>query len=184
MLDESVAVLYAKTFYVIASERKCVENWKEQLDFIFNTIKSSSFLAKFFSSPCIAKNVKKETAEKLFATRIDAPVLNLIKILIDKNRAEYLKLILEMYKKQIMIEGGILEAVVKTATEISADGKARLENAISKHLKSRVKAIFLIDPSIIAGVVVTVDAKIIDWSLTRRLEEIKNVISSAPIESH
>ena len=184
MLDESAAILYAKTFYAIASERKCESIWEEQLGFVVNTINSNQFLSKFFASPCITKNVKKETAEKLFSAHVDKPVLNLIKILIDKNRAEYFKLVLDMYKKQIMIESGILEARVKTATEISASEKERLEKALSKYLNSRVKAVFLTEPSILAGVVITVNGKIIDWSLTRRLEDIKNVISSAPIESH
>lgn len=184
MLDESVALLYAKTFYAVASERECVENWEEQFDFVVKTIISSHFLSKLFASPCITKSVKKETVEKLFSTRVDTPILNLIKILIDKNRIEYLKLVLDMYKKQIMIESGILEAIIRTATDFPENEKERLINALSKYLNSRVRAVFLLDPSILAGIVITVNGKIIDWSITRRLEEIKNIISSAPIESN
>jgi len=181
MLDESVAVRYAKTFYAIAFEKEKTEAWKEQLQKTITSIKESEFLFKFLHSPCINKKSKKEVINKLFSNRLDTPVLNLIKILIDKNRIAYIEFILEMYKKQIMTEKGITQALVKTAAELPVQEKERLQNALSKFLKSKVEAQFTVDPKIIAGTTIMVDGKIIDWSVSRKLEEIKDIISRAPV---
>ncbi len=182
MLDEAVGLRYAQTFFLVASEQNKIEAWKHQLELIVSTVDANSFLSKILKSPSILRSVKKDIMVKVFELHVDVPVLNLVKILIDKGRAGYLALVLKMYHQQIMINRGVISSVVRTAVELSPAGKARMNNALSQKMGSSVESEFIVDASLLGGVVVTVDGKIIDGSLNRRMDELKSLIVNAPID--
>jgi len=67
-------------------------------------------------------------------------------------------------------------AKVTSATPLTDDQKARLVEKIKALCGREVLPVYEIDESILGGVIVETDGKVIDGSLKRRLHEVKDVI--------
>ena len=67
-------------------------------------------------------------------------------------------------------------ANVISAVPLSEEEKADLIRSLEKKYMCRVSANYSVDASLIGGLIVDVDGNVLDGSLRRRLQEVKDVI--------
>ena len=65
---------------------------------------------------------------------------------------------------------------VKSAVSLSDDQKARLQEKLEQKYKCRVDTQYIIDTTLLGGVIVEADDTVIDGSLRHRIGQIKEVI--------
>ncbi len=68
------------------------------------------------------------------------------------------------------------EAIAYTAVELSEDQRKDLKAALEKRFGKEIDIEFKVNANLIGGVVVEMDGMRIDYSLKRRLKEIKEVM--------
>ena len=135
----------------------------------------------------------------LFDTRVSlderraklAPVLagmnaltqNFIGILFDKRREEVLRHLPQAFKERRMVEERATDGVVESPAPLTEGELDQLASAFSKQLNKTVHLENRVVPELIAGVRVTADNRMIDYSARGRLDGMKRAMLVAPLPS-
>ena len=98
-------------------------------------------------------------------------------MLIEKNRFDELNQIIAAFSSDVDEINNIKRVEVVSAVEVSDDRKQRLIEKLQNKLQKTVIANWVLDDSIIGGLVIRIDDNIIDNSLRNKLENLsKNII--------
>lgn len=168
-----IADRYATAFIELAEKQDLLDKFDSDLALVKETLKEYKELKDFFEHPLIQSSDKKEVAEKIFKEHISIFTLNLIKLLIDKNRIFILSLIPDHYKAFLNKKRNISTAKIITAIEIDESIKNRVKDKLEAMFKQTIQIETAIDKEIIAGMIVQVGDKVIDGSIKTRFENMK-----------
>ena len=87
-MDKNVVLArkYGRAIYEIAAEQNSLEKTGEELHLIADTITGNAELKQLLFHPLLAKDVKIDTLNKLFADKVQPVVLQFCYVVIDKDR--------------------------------------------------------------------------------------------------
>lgn len=169
-MSEIVAKRYATALLEIAKEHQTVELFEEQLVLVNETIESHDELRKVLLHPQIAPENKKALIDELFKNDLHKDVLNLIKLLIDKQRENIIPDMKTEYIALADADRGILEMTITTAQALDEqetdDLKQKLSQAFHKKLRIHTK----VDPDVIGGLLVRVGNRLFDGTIAGKLQ--------------
>ena len=83
---------------------------------------------------------------------------------------------IEILTKLVEETKNISDAKIISAVELSEDEKERIILKLEKESGKKIKAEYVVDKSIIGGIIIESDGKIIDGSLRYKLKDIKDVM--------
>jgi len=172
-MAQLVAQTYAKALYEVALESDRLESFQEELSFIVETFKQYPDFYELCRTPQLSLEEKKQIVENVFSGRLTAEIVNFLKVLLDKRRITSLEEIAREYRKLINEYNNVVEGVAVTAVALKEDQKAKLEEKLGKLTGKKIRLRNEIDPSIIGGILVRVEDKVIDGTVQRRLNELK-----------
>ncbi len=109
---------------------------------------------------------------------IEPHVRNLMAVLIDHRRVQFLSRITAQLEKELDARLGFAEAHITSARELGDAEKRSLEAQIEKVTGKKIRARFGLDASLLGGAVVRVGSTIYDGSVKGQLEKIREAISS------
>lgn len=187
----SVATAYAKALYEAAIEEKATAQVLDQIDkeleVVVDAIASSKEMkAALFGSITNAKEksaIRGELAKKAGSGDL---VIRFLNLLASKSRVVMIERIhREFVNVRLLAEGGI-PGVVVAAQRMSDGDVASLAQAFTKKLGKKVKFRVSTDPSLLAGVRVTVAGVTYDGTLKAQLEQLRErfVVGSSIGVSH
>jgi F-type H+-transporting ATPase subunit delta len=104
-----------------------------------------------------------------------------VKLLIEKNRIEYLEEICE-YVRVTFEHEGATEALLKTSYPLETETIRELKDALERRLHKKLNLYIELDPDLLGGVQVRVGNTVIDGSVQRRLAELKEKLMTAEVE--
>ena len=114
--------------------------------------------------------------KNVFEGKINKDVLNLLFILLEKNKINLIPAVLYCFEESLDKAKNILKVGVVSAVEIDDDLKAKLREKLESKLKKSVKFDFEINPDIIAGLILKINDKTIDGSMAAKLEGFKKLL--------
>ncbi len=164
---------YAVAMIELAEKYNILDAVNADLYLIKDIIISSVELRQFIDHPLINKKDKKDILEKIFKEDISQYSLNLIKLLVDKNRLIILPFIAGYYNKILCKKRNIDTAQVITAVSIDENTINRIREKLEKMFKKQIKIEPKIDKDIIAGMIVKIGDKVIDGSIRTKFEKMK-----------
>jgi len=135
----------------------------------------SPLMLKVFDSPVMNEEDKSKTL-KAFSQKLDISQFSekFLSLLIRRNRLQSLPDILrEVESIQAQKEGGLIGEVV-SATPLDAATVSAIAQAISKKMNKKVSLKEKVDPSLIAGLRVTVGGTTYDGSVRAKLNRVKD----------
>jgi len=165
---------YSLALYGVSDEKGTLEEVTKDINFVISLITSNHDLELFFSSPVIPKQKKIEVIESIFKNNISVNTYNFMKLLITRGRGN---LTLEILKDFIQLKkerDGIVDVTVKTSVELNDTEKSNMKSKIDSYTKLNGHLKFEIDKNIIGGFVAKINDTILDASLKRQLEILKN----------
>ena len=142
------------------------------LNKIIDIINSSKELNIVLEIPTISTEQKIKIIEDIFSKEVNTEVLNLLKILTEKNKFADIKGITKTFKEASDEIDGIKNISVTSAIELDKKYKDSITNKISKKLNKKINCNWIIDNSIIGGLIVKIDDDIIDTSVKNKLEKL------------
>lgn len=181
MLDNQITEKYSKALFELAVEKEKVDEIKEELAEVLETINGHKDLNEVMYHPQISQTDKNALLEKVFDAEISKVLLNFLKLLVDKRREKFLEPILDRYIEMANEKKDILEVKVKSAIELSATNKTRLKNKLEQLTEKQVTLIDEVDADLIGGLVLEVGDKVIDGSLNKHLQVIKDDLSKIEV---
>jgi len=172
-LLNSVTTPYAEAFLQVANDLNQTDEIVSQVKDIIVLIKESPELETALSSPILEKDSKKTLIIKLFSEKINSSLLNLLKLLADRQRIGILIPILERFLELYRESSNIALATVTSAVELTEEQKDLITQKISAIAGTeKLELVTKIDSSLIGGFVASVGSKVIDASLSSQIRKL------------
>ena len=176
----SVASTYARAFAdVVFSAHLDANRAVAGLRVIARLLAESADLRRVWENPAVPADQKRRLLDAIVQREgIDKPVRNLMAVLMDHRRVQFLPRIIEQLEKELDARMGFAEAQISSARELSEAEKRALEVEIEKTTGKKVRARYALDPSLLGGALVRVGSTIYDGSVKGQLEKIREAMSS------
>lgn len=176
----SVASTYARAFAdVVLSARLDANRAIGGLREISRLLAESSDLRRVWENPAVPADQKRRLLDAIVHEEgIERHVRNLIAVLMDHRRIQFLERITQQLEKELDSRMGFAEAQITSARQLGDAEKRALESQIEKTTGKKVRAQFGLDASLLGGAVVRVGSTIYDGSVKGQLEKIREAISS------
>lgn len=176
MLENAVARRYASAFFEIAKEQNAIEKFGEELVSAQEVLRSDEKLTKFINNQLIPSSEKKQVINNLFKGKLSDLTVNFLNLLIDKRREYYIGEIVDEFKNYTNEEKNVADALVVSAFEMNEKDLQDLKVKLSAITQKEINLNAAVDPSIKGGLIVKMGDKIIDGSLARRFEVMKQTL--------
>jgi F-type H+-transporting ATPase subunit delta len=176
----SVASTYARAFAdVVFSAHLDANREVGGLRRVAALLTESQDLRRVWENPAVPAEQKRKLLDAIVEREgIEHHARNLMAVLIDHRRVQFLGRIIEQLKKELDARMGIAEAHVSSARQLGDDEKRALESQIGKITGKKVHAHFGLDASLLGGAMVRVGSTIYDGSVKGQLEKMREAISS------
>lgn len=179
MIERTVVKRYTVALLEIAVDQGIVDQIEKELEWVDNLIKNNRKIVVFFTNPIIPGEKKKKLIDKVIVPGVCTLLKNFFYLLVDRKRTGILFFLLEEYKKRVNKLKGVVKADVETAIPLSSEKLGHLRKRLEGILKKKIKIETKVIPSIIGGIKVTVDSKVIDMTIVNRLKNLKESLLPA-----
>jgi F-type H+-transporting ATPase subunit delta len=176
MLTNQLASKYAQAIYELADSKGMLDAVQEQLMLVDRTISSHQDLYELIYHPRVPVAAKKETIGRIFGSDLADFVRNFLFLLADKRRETALPAIIKEYVRLANEKRNIAEAEVITAQPLSDEEYKALRQKLSSVTCKNIILKPQVDASIIGGVVVKIGGKLIDGSVTGRIQALRTAL--------
>ena len=173
MKETGVAIRYALAIYDIAVENNKVREIHETLDSLLNLYEKDKEFKNLMLHPLIKREEKVKIVESIFSNA-DEISKNVIDYLIDKDRMSIIRFIAAEYLKIYYKENNEISVTATFPKEINEEQRKKLLQKLENKTGKKVVLDIKIDDSIIGGGIVRINDDVIDGSIKRQMENIKN----------
>ena len=173
-----IAKEYGTALFMLACEVNEKNGYGEELESVKDTFAEFPEYTELLSSPSIPLGERLELIDRTFSGAVAEHVLSYLKLLCEKGRIQYFSETVEQYKALLDASERVLSVKITSAVELTDAEKQKLVNKLELIEKSKVHAEYSVDATLLGGLIVEVDGKIMDGSLRHRLHDVKEVINT------
>ncbi len=167
---------YARGLYMIAAEERREREYLEELRTVAEMFDKNPEYPVILSAPSIPTSERAALIEKAFGNAVSVNVVSFLKLLCRKGYIYLFKDCFEEFRKLYLDFSGTVRAVVTSAVELTDSEKIKVQEKMHALTGHSAMLRYTVDPSILGGIIIRTDDRIIDGSVRRRLKEIKEVI--------
>lgn len=169
---------YATALFMLAEEDNRHRDYYDGLEVIRSAFDENPEYAEFLSCPGITLSERLSAVDSAFEGSVPEKVLSFMKLLCEKGRVSCFCDAVKEYKALLEAFERICDVKVTSAVELTDSEKQKLKDKLESTYNRKVNIEYFIDESLLGGLVVDMDGKIIDASLRRRLREVKEVMNT------
>jgi F-type H+-transporting ATPase subunit delta len=178
MREDSIARIYADALMQASEEKGLRKTVLEELESLALILQEEEDFQTFLESPQIDKSEKKKVLEKLFRDKLGVMTLHFLDVLLDKNRQYLLRQIAREYKDLDDEKEGIITVTVTSAHKVSAELEEVFRTKLESTLGTRIRLQVELDPSLLGGIIIRYEDMVLDGSIRKRLEELRDRTSA------
>lgn len=171
--DTVVAKRYAKALFEVAEEQQQVVETEQQLGAFVQAVSGDADIRGFIYSRNVPESVKLQVLVESFTGKLSAPVLNTIKLLIQRGRADLFGALLDGYLAIQEEKLGIADAKVYSAYALSDGEKAVVAKQFGARVNKTIRVENVVDPELLGGLKVVIGDTMFDGSVAGRLERLE-----------
>lgn len=149
----------------------------EELNAITASFEEVPEFYKLYVSPVISDDEKKKMLGTIFKERVAPEIYHFLLVLIDKQREIHFLDIRNVFQKLTEEHQKQMKATAVTAVPLSEEAFQKLKQTLSKVTGKEVELLNKVDDSIIGGVKLQMGDQIIDGTLQRRLNIMKDQLT-------
>ena len=173
----NVSKEYAEALFLLSEENGECEAIATALETVSDVLKENPAYVEFLSSPAIPKNERVQAIGTAFASLPETAV-SFLQLLCERGHIRTYDTVAEHFAALCREAQNRTTATVISAVELTDEEKARLNEKLNAAGNKTVTIEWTVDESLLGGVIVEMDGKVLDGSLRHRLQEVKEVISS------
>ena len=181
MISAVLSRRYARALLDLAQRREDLKETHEDLESVARVFERDHRVRRFFEAPSISRVEKESFLEKRFKPKLNKNVYGLLVVLLRRRRYDHLVAIAAEFHKLAEEAQGITRAVVRTAVPISDRQADALTRSLNKRTGRKVTLSREVDPTLIGGVALSLDHKVIDGSLATELWRLRRKLREARI---
>ncbi len=168
---------YGTALFMLACEKNETKNYADALQKVSGVFGENPDYLLFLASPSISLSERLAAIGDAFGGRVPEDVVSYLKLLCEKGRISCFSESVEEYNRLLSASEQVARAKVTSVVPLSDTEKDKLIEKLKAICKCDITAEYLIDESLLGGVVVELDGKILDGSLRSRMRDMKEVIS-------
>lgn len=172
-MRSEVAERYSEALYMLARENGSLHEKKAQAISLIKIFTETKELSAFFRAVKITKQEKKEMIIRIFSSQYDIDMIHFMELLVDKDRIDDIVDILKAFEERANEALGIQKAIVYSARELDENDTERIRNSIAKKTGYTIEIQNKVDPSLIAGIKVVTDNRVIDITMKNKIDSLK-----------
>jgi F-type H+-transporting ATPase subunit delta len=177
MAELTIDKVYARALYQVAQELNKEKEIISEAKEVAAIIKSEEGLRKFINSPIISAKEKKEVLGNIFNEQIGQELLNFICILVDKGRTSHFDKIVKTMQQLSREKEGSSAGIIYSVEMLTTYQLEKFQEETGRLLRTNVKLENQIDISLVGGIKILIDGKVIDASYKKRLEDIREALN-------
>ncbi len=168
---------YAEALFMLAREENSVDEFYDSLITVEGVFKENPEYLQFLSTPSIPKDERTQALSAAFEGKINTHILSFLQLLCEHAWAEgFFECVSEFARLREWAQGTVV-AVVKTAVELTESQKQGLIESLQKRTGKTVSLKCVVDASLLGGIAVELDGKLLDGSIKQNLKRAREVIS-------
>lgn len=167
---------YATALFEVARAEGNLERVEAELYEVARTIERNDDLRSRLTDQALPVDLRQGIVEDLLGGRAQPVTTSLVSFVVGAGRARDLPAIIDKMVQRSAETRAEAVAEVTSASPLNEDQIARLSRALSERTGKQVSVRVSVDPSILGGLVATIGDTIIDGSVRRRLEQLRESI--------
>jgi len=176
MAELTIERVYSTALYEAADSAGLVDEINGELKELQGVFKEYPQFYELLHTPAIAAEEKKKAAAAVFEGRLSNELLNFVYVLVDKRRMGWFDGILRAYGRLVDDRKGLSKGVAISAVPLSEGQMKALMGEASRLFAKKVELENQVDASILGGVRVYLEGKLIDASIRKKLDDLKERI--------
>jgi len=173
-----IADRYAKALFKLAVEQNELEQIYIDINLLQEYCHDADGFMDLLRNPVIKPKQKKHAFHTALSGKLTNITLNLIDLLIVRNREVLLEDINRRFIWLYKRHKGIKEVVLYTAVHIDSKQEAGLIQFLHNQLKAPIELTLKVNPELLGGFILTIDGKMADASMRSKLKQIKRQLLS------
>ena len=180
-LDPVLSRRYARALFGFATQRQVVDQVADDLRSVAQLLAAQERLKAFLLSPSVATESVIELIRNVLGQHIAPVTSNFLQLLHRKGRFDHFEEIADSFIQEVETSRGILKAVVTTATPMDATFEVKLRAALERVTGKTIRLEAKVEPEVLGGVVVVLGDRLIDGSVRREIERLRDELSTATV---
>ena len=168
---------YAQALYALSCEENIKEEIAQEIAFVRKIFNKNPDYLKLLSSPSIEISQRLGLLESAFKKAVHKNLLSFLKLLCEKGHISFYMECAKEFEKLVAFSNKISKAKVTSAVELTNEEKEALLEKLEIKCGHKVELSCIVDSTLLGGMVIEQDGKIIDASLRHRLSEMKDVMA-------
>jgi F-type H+-transporting ATPase subunit delta len=173
------AVAYAQSLLELATEQGQAEQVGQELRGIRQLIDENPVFGEFLRDPGIAESERSAMLEKLFQGRTSPLLWNFLRVLNNKGRLGLLRTLDDTYDELLAERQGRVEVDVIVAQRLTDEQLEEVRRRVGEALGKQAVVHQYVDESIIGGLILRVQDRLIDASVRQQLRAMREQLLAA-----
>ena len=169
---------YADALFSLAAEMNSIPQTLDALRLARNELYNTPGALALLASPAIPKDERLAVLNSAFGEQLPEHVMSLLCVMCANGCIRELDDCLTAYVELHDAAQKLSTAHVTSAVALTEDQQSTLAEQLSRKLGRSIRLECDVDASLLGGMIVRVDGKVIDGSLKHRLQQIKEVMNS------
>jgi len=164
---------YADALFAVAAAEGDLATVEDELFRFAQALRSDGELSSTLADQSVPVSRRQQIVEDLLGGKASATTTALISMVVGACRAAELPAIVDALVERSAASRNKAVATVRSAVDLTADQRDRLAAAINTRTGKAVEIKVVIDPTVLGGVVTEIGDDIIDGSVRRRLNQLR-----------
>lgn len=164
---------YARALFELAQETASTDAVEADMRAARDALFTDREVRGFLSNRLISRVTKKKLVRAGFQDTVDARVLDLLFLMVDRGRTALIGEVVEELERLSRLARGVRKVKVSSAFPLDAEEKERITRSLEKRLSARVELETDVRPSLIGGLVAESEGQEIEFSIEGQLKTLK-----------
>ena len=169
---------YGTAIFMLACESGAKKEYYDAMTLVKEELDANPEYVGLLASPGISLRERINAVGEVFGGRVPEDVLSYVQLMCEKGRISYFSESAEVFFELYDASERIYNAKITSAVELTDEEKIKLIRKLETVYGGSVAGEYFVDAAIIGGIVVEVDGNIMDGSLRKRLQDVKEVMNS------
>ena len=180
MIDIVIAKRYAEAFLESLCEDVTMQKAVSDLQVVKNEISGNNDLRLFLASSEINNQEKNIFLNNIFRNKVSMRTMQFLVFLIDKGYIGEFSQIADA-AADIYQHIQVSEGIISSACVLDNSVVSRIRNILETKLRKKINFKTEVNPGLISGIAVTVDNVVIDGTIKRKIEELREKLMSIKV---
>lgn len=170
----SVSLQYAQALFELARDNQQIDEYANYLKVSKQLLIDDKKNNQALNHPSVSIQDRKEIIEYTFQSYVTSTFLNFLKVLVDNQRLNELGDILDAYQHLRDVQNKVCHATAYVRYPLEEKEQQKIIQKLEQQFEKKVILSIIIDESIMGGIKIVVDGKIVDATIQTEMLDLKN----------